>query len=394
MINGNPVQGSVQVQSTEYPRLLNVFQKDVTVQNAYHLLDKTIFERKLLVTPVDHPNPLQKPPDHTLKYLYNKYVVPFLRSALRSFLTFGYVTYTIVSKIIPEIGNMEFTYPLFVSPLNLSITRITNPNWEITWQIKKASQIYISHDMNKEADTPPPVPYYIAFYEGYEPDEYGAHQSPVKTILSASAFAKQYQKAHVFATVQRSRPSLIITHTAEKAKHMDTIKAYETTHPEMFHQTEATKRAKTNAASSGNKRDVAAYVGKPLLTNEEGDVWTYRPTVIDERMELRPGLEVSHTQAVLPEAQPDLLEHVADYREMVALAMGIPYNLLSSKNRRGEASKMSAEDLEIYQNNLGYTKRQLCDLLEQIHVMLNPSLGGVSDLHFDLMTTPSNLLLG
>ena len=117
-------------------------------------------------------------------------------------------------------------------------------------------------------------------------------------------------------------------------------------------------------------------------------IGSYRATIYDERFNLPPGLEISKAQPVMPEAQPDLLEFLREHKEAVSLAIGIPFSFLSSEQRKGTGGKMAAEDSEIFQSNLGNMKRQLCNLMERLYVSQFPDLQGISDLHFDLLTTP------
>lgn len=390
----NNIRSRVEINDYESAFLRQTFQSDVTIQSAFHLLFNTLFERGMIVIPKDGPYNIDKPAPPIINFLYNKYVLPFLKDALQSFIIYGYVTGTMVTTPIMELDNKLFSYPVFVPPERLNKARITLRNWQTVWEVVErqfirtniinvAQPVYLQEVKNSE--------YFIAFYDGYEPDIHtGLHRSPVKIIQSDSEYIRQLQKFHVLGTIQRARPSFVVAHSAEKGKHEGTLSTLENSHPDLFYKDQAIKQHNEQRRSDNlAKEDFKYGQGKTLLTSAYGDVMTYRPTVYDERLELRQGLEVSSTQPTMPEVQPDLLEHLAAYREIVAFTIGVPYTLLSASNRTGQAGKMSAEDVEVLQTTLGNMKKQLCDLAERLYVRQFPDLKGQSDLHFDLLYTPS-----
>jgi hypothetical protein len=379
----------VTTRDDEIEQLETTFKTDTTIQNAYHLLHTTLFERGILVLEAQQKSSVSKPNIKTINRIYNKHVMPFIRDVLRNFLVYGYVVYTLVDIPLVDRGNEVFTAPVSVPPVKVLKRRVILKNWAGVWEVKSRNPQSLLTNFaitNQEDDSV----FYISFMDGYEPDCItGEHRSPVKIIQNYSLRMKQLEEIHTVATVERARPTFILSHAPQTNKHEGTLTVMQQSNPQFFFKKQRMHdKEKQKVVKAVHDMPAEYGSGHPILITHAGEKRSYRPAVIDERILIEEGLEVSPNQSTMPEAQADLIEHKEDYKETVAFTMGVPYNFLSSKNRKGGAGKAAAEDVEMFQNTIGTMKRLLCNLLETIYLTQFPALKGKSDLKFDLLTTP------
>ena len=236
------VRHRVQVNDYEMPLLRFVFQNDLTIQNAYHLLHNMLFENGLVVIPKEGRYNVDKPAPDVVMFLYNRYCLPFLKDALQSFLIYGYVTGTMVTSPVPEFGNKLFVHPVFVPPEKVAKTRVTLKSWHVLWEVVERKEVQVQlYKPGEQLYIPPPDSgrYFIAFFDGYEPDPItGCHLSPVKNVLPESSSMKQRSDSHLIATTQRARPTVVVGHSVEKPRHEGTLSATEMSNPALFHRSQ------------------------------------------------------------------------------------------------------------------------------------------------------------
>jgi hypothetical protein len=385
------------VSQPEALQLLKTFENDEIHNIALQVKGRSLFSEKITAEEMEigSVDLLDRPHLTDIEVILEDYYLPAIQDGLRPAWALGYIVSSMVTVEDPRFSNKGMLVPQITPREDYDLIERKWKDGRIEWLIKI---------MGEDAPSDRHTVFFIPFCKPTR----GKHNSVISPTMKHSIWISQLFEMQVRAHKQRSHPPYVIealpvNSSGGTSDIVVTSDPLLTSNSELDNRERLVRGFDQMTMMQSLQQSFGGGMGAAmkhergeddLLSDPHGNDYKrgrFEQTVVDNLHYLPHGFKAASSQPPAAEAQKDLLNYHADFKEHALALHGIPPSIVlcgARNNSKTTTNMIDDNDFIFFQRTLRIDAKWICQWIQQMYMLSYPIRPIRADLKFYLKMVP------